>query len=154
MCRSPNSSPARAKSRPRFSNVSARLAGSKTMRTNYRIYNNCRRFKASRRRGPVLRPGPRTLQERTQPQHVGLRAPFADDLDRGWQAVAAEARRQGERGMAGEVERVLVGGPALAGDAALHAVDHDLVVGGVVRHVERGARIGRRNQEVVALEQR
>ena len=56
--------------------------------------------------------------------------------------------------MAGEVERVLVGGPALSGDAALHAIDHDLVVGGIVRHVEGGARVGRRNEEVVALEQR
>ena len=56
--------------------------------------------------------------------------------------------------MAGEVEGVLIGGPTLAGDAAFHAVDQDLVVGGVVGHVERGPRVGRRHDEIVALEQR
>ena len=71
----------------------------------------------------MLRPRPRRLQESTQPQHIRLMAPAADDLDRRRQAVGAEAGGQGECGMAGEVERVLVGGPALAGDAAFHAVD-------------------------------
>src|SRR6516164_10097396 len=99
-------------------------------------------FLSSLERWPVLRPRPRVFEERAQPQHVGLAAPLADDLDRGRQFVGAEARRHGHRRMAGEVEGVLVGGPTLAGDAALHAIDHDLVVGRVVRDIERGARIG------------
>src|SRR5262245_45418481 len=63
----------------------------------------------------MLRPRAGVLEERAQPQHVGLAAPLADDLDRGRQLVVAEAGRHGHRRMAGEVEGVLVGGPALAG---------------------------------------
>src|SRR3954466_5768112 len=81
---------------------------------------------------PMLRPRPCPFEQGAESQHVGLMAPLADDLDGRRQMVVAEARRYGERRMAGQVEGVLVRGPALAGDAARHAVDHDLVVGGVV----------------------
>src|SRR5882672_313745 len=98
--------------------------------------------------GAVLRPRMRRLEGRRGAQHGDVVVAAADDLQPDREPRLREAARDGRRGLARHVEGVREDARRLAPD--LHTADLGRIE---IADAERRARDGRREQEVVALEE-